>query len=140
MKATTQFPTPPWDMDTAADRLKFEEEAWNSRNPEKIAAGYADTIEMRDGLTFITGKEELKNFIREKLEKQLDYTLKLDLWGALKGRMAVRFEAEWHDAPGQWFRSYGVVVFQFNETGYAERRFASQETAAITAADRRLDK
>jgi nuclear transport factor 2 (NTF2) superfamily protein len=138
MKATTQFPTPPWDMDTAAERLKFEEAAWNAHDPEQIAGGYADNIEMRDGLLFISGKEALKQFLREKLAKQLDFTLKLDLWGALKGRMAVRFEAEWHDASGVWFRSYGVQVFQFNEAGEAEKRFASQETLAIAAADRRL--
>lgn len=140
MNATMQFPTPPWDMDIAAERLKFEEAAWNSHDPEQIVGGYADNIEMRDGLIFISGKEELKRFIREKFTKQLDYTLKLDLWGALKARMAVRFDAEWRDASGQWFRSYGVQVFQFNETGHAERRFASQETLAITAADRQLNK
>lgn len=136
MKATTNFPTPPWDMDTAAARLTFEEAAWNTHDPEQIADGYADNIEMRDGLTFISGKEALKQFIREKLAKQLDYTLKLDLWGALKDRMAVRFEAEWRDPSGQWFRSYGVEVFQFNETGYAEKRFVSQETLPIKTADR----
>jgi nuclear transport factor 2 (NTF2) superfamily protein len=139
MKATTNFPTPPWDMETAANRLTFEEAAWNSHDAGQIADGYADTIEMRDGLTFISGKEQLKQFITEKLKTQLDYSLKLDLWGALKGRMAVRFEAEWHDASGQWFRSYGVQVFQYNETGLAEKRFASQETQAIAVSDRRLN-
>jgi hypothetical protein len=139
MKATTQFPTPPWDMDIAAKRLTFEEAAWNAHDPEQIAEGYADNLEMRDGLAFISGKEALKQFIREKFANQLDYTLKLDLWGALKGRMAVRFEAEWHDASGQWFRSYGVEVFQFNETGYSEKRFVSQETLPIKTTDRRLN-
>jgi nuclear transport factor 2 (NTF2) superfamily protein len=140
MKATTPFPTPPWDMDIAAERLKLEEAAWNSHDPGQIADGYAENIEMRDGLIFISGKEALKQFIREKFTKQLAYTVRLELWGALKGRMAVCFDAEWHDASGQWFRSYGVQVFQFNETGHAERRFASQETLAITAVDRQLNK
>ena len=72
-----------------------------------------------------------RQFLKQKFEKQLGYILKLDLWGALKGRMAVRFESEWHDVSGQWYRSYGVQVFQFNDDGYAEKRFASQETVTI---------
>ena len=127
----TKFPTPPWDMETAAERLVFEEAAWNSHDPEKILEGYTENVEMRDGINFIRGRDELKQFLQRKFQQQLDYTLKLDLWGALKGRMAVRFEAEWHDRSGQWYRSYGVQVFQFNDDGYAERRFASQETVEI---------
>ena len=133
MKATTNFPTPPWDMDSAAERLKFEEAAWNSHDPEQIAAGYADTIEMRDGLTFVKGNDQLKTFLREKFANQLDYTVKLDLWGALKGRMAVRFEAEWRDKTGLSHKSYGVQVYQFDEHGMVEKRFASQEAMAILA-------
>ena len=128
----TKFPTPPWDMETAAERLVVEEAAWNSHDPEKILEGYTDNVEMRDGINFIKGRDELRQFLQRKFQQQLDYTLKLDLWGALKGRMAVRFEAEWHDASGQWYRSYGVQVFQFNDDGYAERRFASQETVGTT--------
>ena len=127
----TKFPTPPWDMEIAAERLVFEEAAWNSHDPEKILEGYTDNVEMRDGINFIKGRDEIKQFLQRKFQEQLSYTLKLDLWGALKGRMAVRFEAEWHDASGQWYRSYGVEVFQFNDDGYAERRFASQETLLI---------
>ena len=134
----TKFPTPPWDMEIAAERLVFEETAWNSHEPDRILEGYADNIEMRDGVDFINGRQELKQFLKRKFEKQLDYTLKLDLWGALKGRMAVRFEAEWHDASGQWYRNYGVQVFQFNDHGYAERRFASQETIRIERSGREL--
>ena len=114
-------------MDTAAQRLIAEEAAWNSHDPEEIAAGYADSIEMRDGLSFVTDKQSLKEFLKEKFAKQLDYSVKLDLWGALKGRMAIRFEAEWRDASGQWFRSYGVQVYQFDATGLVERRFCSEE-------------
>jgi nuclear transport factor 2 (NTF2) superfamily protein len=138
MQKQKSFPTPPWDMEIAAERLTFEEAAWNTRDPEQIIQGYSDNVEMRDGVDFINGKEQLKQFLRRKFEKQLDYTLKLDLWGALKGRMAVRFESEWHDASGQWYRSYGVQVFQFNENGFAERRFASQETMTIAGSDRKL--
>jgi hypothetical protein len=138
METTRKFLTPPWDMDTAASRLTHEATAWNLHDPQKISEGYSDTIEMRDGLAVVTSKEALKQFLREKFAQQLDYIVKLDLWGALKARMAVRFESEWRDATGQWFRSYGVVVYQFNETGLVERRFASQETTPIAIDDRRL--
>lgn len=131
MSTTSKFPTPPWDMDTAAERLKFEEAAWNSHNINQILEGYADNIEMRDGLQFINGKEQLAAFLKTKLAGQHNYHLTLDLWGALKGRMAVRFEAEWHDASGQAFKSYGVQVFQFNDEGLIERRFASEEATAV---------
>ncbi|HEY4290928.1 MAG TPA: DUF1348 family protein [Puia sp.] len=136
----TKFPTPPWDMETAAERLAIEEAAWNSPVPEKILEGYTDDVEMRDGTIFIKGRNELKQFLQRKFEQQLDYTLKLDLWGALKGRMAVRFEAEWHDGAGQWYRSYGVQVLQFNADGYAESRFSSQEAVAIEEPDRYIDR
>lgn len=131
MQEQKSFPTPPWDMETAAERLTFEQAAWNTRDPEQIVQGYSDDLEMRDGVDFITGKEEFRQFLTRKFAEQLDYTVKLDLWGALKGRMAVRFESEWRNASGQWHRSYGVQVYQFNETGLAEKRFASQETVTI---------
>lgn len=118
-------------METAAERLVFEEAAWNSHDPGKILEGYVEAIEMRDGVDLIRGKQELKQFLQRKFERQMDYTLKLDLWGALKGRMAVRFEAEWRDASGQRYRDYGIEVFQFNDDGYVERRFASQEAIEI---------
>jgi nuclear transport factor 2 (NTF2) superfamily protein len=121
------FPTPPWDMESAAERLLLEEAAWNTRDPERILEGYADNVEMRDGVDFINGKVAFRQWLKNRFENQLDYSVKLDLWGALKGRMAVRFEAEWRDTAGRRYRSYGVEVFQFNDDGYAERRFASQE-------------
>jgi nuclear transport factor 2 (NTF2) superfamily protein len=131
MKTTDQFPTPPWDMDSASVRLVFEEAAWNTHDPEQIVKGYAENIEMRDGTSFIKGKEQLKQFLENKFKIQKNYQLKLDLWGALKGRMAVRFEAAWQDETGQSYKSYGVQVFQFNEYGLAEQRFASQETDLV---------
>ncbi|HEY4107519.1 DUF1348 family protein [Puia sp.] len=127
MEKAIKFPTPPWDMDLAAQRLKFEEEAWNTRDPERISEGYAGNIEMRDGTSFIGNKSELKAFLIEKLAGQKDFRLRLDLWGALKTRMAVRFDAEWRNDSGQWIHAYGVEVLQFNESGQIEKRFASQE-------------
>ena len=114
-------------MDKAAERLKFEEEAWNTRDPERISEGYADNIEMRDGTVFVNGKSELRHFLGQKLADQPDLRIKLDLWGALKARMAVRFEAEWKDPAGRSRHAYGVQVLQFNDNGQIERRFSSQE-------------
>ncbi len=125
-------------MDIAAQRLALEEAAWNTHDADQILEGYAETIEIRDGAAFINSLPEWRQFLQRKFQQQLDHKLKLDLWGALKGRMAVRFEAEWHDEKGQWYRSYGVQVFQFNEDGRAEKRFASQESVAITESDREL--
>lgn len=114
-------------METAAERLKFEEEAWNTRDPQRISEGYADNIEMRDGTVFVNGKNELKSFLERRLADKADFRIKLDLWGALKARMAVRFEAEWKDQSGRSLHAYGVQVLQFNESGQIERRFSSQE-------------
>jgi nuclear transport factor 2 (NTF2) superfamily protein len=138
METKRNFPTPPWDMDTAAARLVFEETAWNSRNPEEILAGYAEQLEIRDGTTFINSKDQFRQFLQQKFATQHDYKIKLDLWGALKGRMAVRFEAEWRDTTGKWRHSYGIEVFQFNDQGLAERRFASENAITIDASARNL--
>jgi len=138
MNTASKFPTPPWDMENAAERLAFEEAAWNSHHIDSILEGYANQAEIRDGVNFISGKEEFAAFLKFTLKEKQEYKLKLDLWGALKGRMAVRFEAEWHDAAGQWYHSYGVQVFQFNKEGLAEERYASQESLPIAAEQRRL--
>lgn len=135
METTFKFPTPPWDMDTAAARLTLEEAAWNTHDPEEILQGYTDNVEMRDGTTFVNSKDEFKAFLTRKFAEQQSYRLKLDLWGALKGRMAVRFEAEWQDGSGRHYKSFGVQVLQFNETGLAEKRFASQETTSLDSQD-----
>jgi hypothetical protein len=138
MSIISKFPTPPWDMENAAERLAFEEASWNSHNIDRILEGYASNAEIRDGVNFISGKEEFTAFLKSAFAEKQDYKLKLDLWGALKGRMAVRFEAEWRDASGQWYRSYGVQVFQFNDEGLAEKRYASQELLTIAAGQREL--
>ena len=137
MEKAIQIPTPPWNMELAAARLQFEEEAWNTRDPEQVIEGYADNIDMRDGSAFINGRSQLKNFLVQKLADRIDFRLKLDLWGALKARMAVRFEAEWRDNSGQWFHAYGVQVLQFNERGQIEQRFASEEVVTVSANERK---
>jgi nuclear transport factor 2 (NTF2) superfamily protein len=125
-------------MENAAERLVFEAAAWNSHSIDSILEGYADNAEIRDGVNFISGKDEFAAFLKSTLTEKQDYKLKLDLWGALKGRMAVRFVAEWRDVSGQWYRSYGVQLFQFNDEGLAEKRYASQESITIGAEQREL--
>ncbi|MEO3406944.1 DUF1348 family protein [Mucilaginibacter sp. CAU 1740] len=125
MKAEKHLPLPPWDMDSAAQKLQLLEQAWNTLNPDKVAEFYTENAEVRYGTEFLTGREELKNFLTQLWQQQLGFKLKLDLWGALKGRMAVRFTTEWHDAAGVDYKSFGVQVFQFNDDGFAEMNFAS---------------
>src|SRR4051812_21204470 len=100
MKAEKHLPLPPWDMDSAAQKLQLLEQAWNTLNPDKVAEFYTENAELRYGTEFLTGREELKNFLTQLWQQQVGFKLKLDLWGALKGRMAVRFTTEWHDAAG----------------------------------------
>jgi nuclear transport factor 2 (NTF2) superfamily protein len=138
MSIEQRFPLPPWDMDTAQQKLQVEEDAWNTCDPEKVIAGLAIDAEVRDGIEFLNGREEIKQFLTRKWQKELDFKVKKEAWGALKGRMAVRFESEWRDTGGQWHRSYGVEVFQFNDDGYVQRRFASADDMPIAEADRRL--
>lgn len=138
MSTEKRFPLPPWDMDTAQQKIQAEEDAWNTGDPEKVILGYAIDAEMRDRTEFLHGREEIKQFLTRKWQKELGFRLKKDLWGALKGRMAVRFEYEWHDAAGQWYRSYGTEVFQFNDDGYVQGRYASANDMPIAEADRKL--
>ena len=125
MTTEQKFPLPPWDMENAAQKLQIIEDEWNTLDAEKIISGYAPDAEMRYGTAFLNGREEIKQFLNHKWQQQLGFKLKLDLWGALKGRMAVRFECEWHNTAGQWYRSYGVQVFQFDDNGYVQMNFAS---------------
>jgi nuclear transport factor 2 (NTF2) superfamily protein len=138
MKTEQRFPLPPWDMENAAQKLQIIENEWNTLDPEKVIAGYAPDAEVRYGTEFLNGREEIKQFLKRKWQQQLGFKLKLDLWGALKGRMAVRFEHEWHNAAGQWYRSYGVQVFQFDDNGYVQMNFASFNDEPISENTRKL--
>jgi nuclear transport factor 2 (NTF2) superfamily protein len=120
-----QIPTPPWEMDTAAVRLLLLEDDFNSSDPESITANFTEHAEVRFGLSFLTGREELKQFLVNEFSAKKTYKLKFDLWGALKGRMAVRSELEWSDAEGRKFKNYGVQVFQFDDNGYITNYYVS---------------
>lgn len=125
-------------MENAAQKLQLLENDWNTLDADKVASNYAIDAEMRFGTAFLNGREEIKQFLIGKWQQTPGFKLKLDLWGALKGRMAVRFEYEWHDAEGQWYRSYGVQVFQYNDDGFVQMNFASYNDLQITQAERAL--
>ncbi len=133
-----RFPIPPFTMETALQKVQAAEDAWNTKDPERVSMAYTIDTEWRNRTDFINGREEVKAFLKRKWEKELDYRLKKELWGFRENRMAVRFEYEWHDAAGQWYRSYGNEMWEFDENGYMQKRFASINDLAINEADRKL--
>jgi nuclear transport factor 2 (NTF2) superfamily protein len=135
---TKRLPAPPFTLETALQKVQTAEDAWNTRDPEKVCLAYTTDTEWRNRTEFIHGREAVKEFLKRKWEKELDYRLKKELWGFRDNRMAVRFEYEWHDNSGQWYRSYGNEMWQFDEDGYMEKRFASINDLPITEAERRL--
>jgi nuclear transport factor 2 (NTF2) superfamily protein len=133
-----RYPLPPFDMETALQKVQSAEDAWNTRDPEKVCLAYTIDTEWRNRTDFINGREEVKQFLKRKWEKELDYKLKKELWGFRENRMAVRFEYEWHDQAGQWFRSYGNELWEFNADGLMQKRYASINDLAISESDRKL--
>lgn len=125
-------------METALQKVKAAEDAWNSRDPEIVYLAYSKDTEWRNRTEFLNGREEVKEFLNRKWKKELDYKLRKELWGFRENRMAVKFEYEWHDSTGQWFRSYGNELWEFDEDGYMRKRFASINDKPITEAERKL--
>jgi len=133
-----RYPIPPFDEETAKQKVQAAEDAWNTRDPEKVCLAYTIDTEWRNRIEFVNGREEVKQFLSRKWQKELDYKLKKELWGFKNNRMAVRFEYEWHNGDGQWFRSYGVELWEFDEQGYMARRYASINDAPIEESERKL--
>ncbi|WP_295791612.1 nuclear transport factor 2 family protein [Mucilaginibacter sp.] len=133
-----RYPLPPFNMETALQKVQAAEDAWNTKDPEKVCLAYTIDTEWRNRTDFINGREEVKQFLTRKWEKELDYKLKKELWGFRENRMAVRFEYEWHDATGQWYRSYGNELWEFDENGLMQKRFASINDLEIEETDRKL--
>jgi uncharacterized protein len=133
-----RFPIPPFDMETALQKVQAAEDAWNTRDPERVALAYTIDTEWRNRTEFINGRDEVVAFLKRKWAKELDYKLKKELWGFRENRMAVRFEYEWHDDAGQWYRSYGNELWEFDEDGYMRKRFASINDLEISEANRKL--
>lgn len=133
-----KLPLPPFNMDTALEKVQIAEDAWNTRDPEKVCLAYTIDTEWRNRTEFLYGRQEVKAFLKRKWEKELDYKLKKELWGFRNNRMAVHFEYEWHDANGQWYRSYGNEMWEFDEMGLMRKRFASINDLAIEEHERQL--
>ncbi len=139
MNTTEQkHPLPPFTMETALQKVQLAEDAWNSKDPERIALAYTIDTEWRNRTEFINGREAVKEFLKGKWEKELDYKLKKELWGFRENRMAVRFEYEYRNAEGQWFRAYGNENWEFDENGLMCKRFASINDLEINENERYL--
>ncbi len=131
-------PLPPFTEATARAKVQAAEDAWNSRDPEKVSLAYSQDTEWRNRNEFLHGREEVKAFLQRKWAKELDYKLKKVLWAFSDNRIAVRFEYEWRNADGQWFRSYGNEMWAFDADGLMRRRYASINDAPISENERRL--
>ena len=121
----TRAPVPPFTLETATQKVRLAEDAWNSRDPERVAQVYTEDTEWRNRAEFLKGREEVKRFLERKWAKELDYRLIKELWAFRDNRIAVRFAYEWHDDSGNWFRSYGNENWEFTEAGLMRRRLAS---------------
>ena len=131
-------PVPPFDAATALQKVRAAEAAWNTRDPERVAGAYTPDAVWRNREEFINGREEIVAFLARKWDTELDYVLRKDLWAFDVDRIAVRFQYEWHDQDGRWFRSYGNELWEFAENGLMRRREASINDVAIEASERRF--
>ena len=129
---------PPFTLESATRKVQMAEDAWNSRDPERVVLGYSEDSDWRNRTEFLRGREAIAAFLRRKWAKELDYRLKKTLWGFRENRIAVSFEYEWHDAKGQWFRSYGNELWEFDDAGLMRRRLASINDAEIAESERRI--
>ena len=131
-------PVPPFDAVTALQKVRAAEAAWNTRDPERVAGAYTTDAVWRNRDEFVNGREEILAFLVRKWDKELDYVLRKDLWTFDAHRIAVRFQYEWHDRDGRWFRSYGNELWEFAESGLMRRREASINDVAIDVSERRI--
>lgn len=129
---------PPFTEETAKAKVQRAEDAWNTRNPEAIAMAYSPDTEWRNRSEFVNGRTEVIEFLKRKWRKELDYKLKKELWAFTGNRIAVRFEYEWHDDSGQWYRSYGNENWEFDEEGLMKKRYASINDLPIQESERKL--
>ena len=133
-----RLPLPPFTLETARIKVLAAENAWNTKDPERVAGAYTPDTVWRNRSEHVVGRDEVKAFLTHKWERELDYVLRKSLWAYDGNRIAVRFQYEWHDAAGQWFRSYGNENWEFDELGYMARREASINDVPIAESDRRI--
>jgi uncharacterized protein len=130
-------PFPPFTAETAAQKVRMAEDAWNTRDPERVSLAYTPDSTWRNRSEFISGRQAIQQFLVRKWARELDYRLIKELWACHGNRIAVRFAYEWHDDSGNWFRSYGNENWEFNEQGFMQRRIASINDLPIATAERK---
>jgi nuclear transport factor 2 (NTF2) superfamily protein len=131
-------PLPPFTLATAKEKVQKAEDAWNSLDPDRCAAAYTEDSVWRNRSEFFSGRAAIREFLARKWAKELDYRLRKELWAYTDNRISVRFEYEWHDAAGRWFRSHGNEQWEFDEHGLMRRREASINDVGIEASERKF--
>lgn len=134
----TKPPLPPFDNQSAAQKVRMAEDAWNSRDPDRVVLVYSEDTRWRNRSEFPVGREEVRQFLRRKWAKELDYRLIKELWACSGNRIAVRFAYEWHDDSNNWYRSYGNENWEFNAQGFMVQRFASINDLPIQERERKF--
>jgi len=138
MPSARRPPFPPFSLETAAQKVRLAEDAWNSRDPERVSQAYTVGSQWRNRAEFLNGRSEIVSFLTRKWNRELDYRLIKELWAFLENKIAVRFAYEWHDDSGHWFRSYGNENWKFDEHGLMRRRIASINDVPIAEGERRF--
>ncbi|WP_339918383.1 nuclear transport factor 2 family protein [Yeosuana marina] len=138
MKTEIKHPVPPFNEETAKLKVQMAEDAWNSKDPVKVSKAYTVNSEWRNRTQFINGRAEIVEFLTEKWNNERHYKLKKELWGFKENRMAVRFEYEFQDNDDQWYRAYGNELWEFDENGLMQKRYASINDLKIEESNRRL--
>mgnify|MGYP000019275005 FL=1 len=133
-----KHPLPPFTLETAKQKIQMAEDGWNSQDPVKVSMAYTKHSEWRNRNEFVNGREEIQVFLKNKWENELDYKLKKEYWAHTDNRIAVRFEYEYRNKDGKWFRAYGNENWEFNEDGLMQKRFASINDLEIEKADRKF--
>ena len=131
-------PVPPFTEETARRKVQAAEDAWNTKDPVKVAGAYTEDSEWRNRSEFVAGREQIEAFLQRKWDREHEYALRKSLWAFTDNRIAVRFQYEWHDDSGQWWRSYGNENWEFSDEGYMRRREASINDVAIGEGERRI--
>jgi uncharacterized protein len=134
----TRPPFPPFTLETAKAKVQAAEDAWNTRDPKRVALAYTEDSEWRNRAEFFSGRAAIKEFLTRKWVKERDYRLKKELWCFMDNRIAVRFEYEWHDDSGFWYRAYGNENWEFAENGLMMRRFVSINDVPIQESERKF--
>jgi uncharacterized protein len=134
----TKPPLPPFTLETAKIKIQAAEDAWNTRDPERVSLAYTEDSEWRNRSEIFSGRATIREFLIRKWEKELDYRLKKELWCFMDNKIAVRFEYEYHNTAGEWYRAYGNENWEFAENGLMMRRFASINDVSIQESERKF--